>query len=148
MKPLVPALVLSCLLAVPAAAQNDPFKGGVNAGNVQPFFGYKLPDGASVGPDVFRADEFFGETLFPPGSPQCAAAATAFEPIKESSPYEWTELETGLHVLARNGASYQVYRFWVAASAKGKKAKATAKGKLKLHMENLLKAVAGAKCGK
>lgn len=145
MTPLIPTLLAAVLLAVPAAAQVDPFKGGVDAGKVKAVFNYNLPAGASLGSEVIRADEFYGDTLFGTAA-QCVAAKTDFEPIKESSPYEWVELETGLHVLAKKDNAFQVYRFWVAASAKGKRARSAAKAKLKLHQDNLQKAVDAAKC--
>lgn len=133
-------LALLAVLAGPVAAQN--FKGGVNAASVKAVFGVALPDGAPLGSEVWTVDDFYSDSLFGEGAKQCVVAATAIsQPKEEDGQAPWTSFSSDAHVLARSGSDYQVYRFWVAGSAKGKKAKRVALGKLKVFEDKLAKAI-------
>lgn len=136
-------LPLAALALLAVSARSQDFKGGVTAASVKAVFGTALPEGAALGPDVWTVDDFYSDSLFGEGSKQCVVAATAISKPKELEGQDpWTEFSSDAHVLARSGPNaYQVYRFWVAGSAKGKKAKRVALGKLKVFEDRLAKAI-------
>ena len=146
MNPL-PGLLALAVLAAPVAAQpKSPFAGGVDAAKVAAVFAFTLPPGADLDTEVGLVDEFYGETIFPAGATQCVAAATALsKPAQIDGQQPWVEFMSEAYVLTRSGgASFKVYRFWVASSAKGRHAKDKALGKLKAWQDRLTKAIAEA----
>ncbi len=140
---LIPLALVAVLVSPVRAQESALFKGGVNAASVKAVFGYTLPEGAVLGSEVWTVDDFYADSLFGAGAKQCVAASTPLSKAAEQeNPSPYREFSSDAHVLARSGANaYQVYRFWVAGSAKGKNAKRTALGKLKIFQDNLAKAI-------